>query len=112
MVHETDLPNPPRSPGHNLRGGLMVKGVGYYQGHSPTCYADDTCAGAWVEGLEGWQIDELTLAALRWRNGNTGAGEEVERPEIDAHPEPIVLSEYAAKKLAPTVPAEAETDNE
>jgi len=66
----------------NLRGGLAIpKGaLGAYQQRSSTCYADGRCAGDWADGLAGWGIPTLTVAARRWRDGETGRGDVVERP--------------------------------
>jgi len=68
----------------NLRGGLAIpKGaLGAYQQRSSTCYADDRSAGDWVDGLSGWGVDGLTAAARRWRDGETGRGDVVERPPV------------------------------
>ena len=68
----------------NLRGGLAIPrgALGAYQQRSSTCYSDDRSAGDWVDGLSGWGIDGLTVAARRWRDGETGRGDVVERPPV------------------------------
>ena len=70
----------------NLRGGLAIpKGaLGAYQQRSSTCYADGLTAGEWADGVIGWDVDMLTAAARRWRDGETGRGEIIERPARQA----------------------------
>jgi len=41
-----------------------------------------TAAPALSVGLSGWGVDGLTAAARRWRDGETGRGDVVERPPV------------------------------